>query len=456
MPVRSLCAAIVVVVLAGCLGAAAAWAAPANDAPQGAGAFEPYIAAAGKPTELAAIAELVDANPDPGVPRCLGANSFQRTVWYRLPEVGATQWVTISAVGRTLGVIDLAAFISPQNIPPAVPTEANLREPNVCDGVGAGSSDAAQEPSSAVSFLIPPYRPVYVQVGRRGPVNSADAERAFLYVDTIASEALGAPRGDVADASTPRVRTGESFVTLAGATITEEDPAEPTCPSLGTVWRRFVPNDTGKRLITVRGSTATTLTAYAGRKPRAEKVLDCVNRETGGDLQMVVPTRKNQTIWIRLGTERTTGDEEASVEVSDGENAVVVDGGPGGFDPTRGGPGGGFPDSCALPHAEDGGVTGARLRGVASAFNRFAKFPVSISVNRDVRLCDVTLTLKGPSGLEYAKARLVSLSPGKHRVLLPRLRTLVQGGYVLRVDALSSDREPVKVRSNVSGRLVRK
>jgi hypothetical protein len=174
---------------------------------------------------------------------------------------------------------------------------------------------------------------------------------------------------------------------------------------------------------------------------------------------MAVPTKKNQPIWLRLGTERTTGDEEASITLSDattGENAVVVDGGPGGFDPTTGGPAGGFPKSCELPHAEDGGVTGPDLRGTVSIFNRAARFPINVSVNQDVRLCDVTLTLRGPSGLEYAKLHKVSLSAGEHKLFLPRLRTIVPGRFVLRVDALSSDRKLVKVRSAVSGRLTKK
>ena len=51
--------------------------------------FAPYTAANGRPRDLQAIAELVEATPDPGVPRCLGAASFARTVWYRIPAVPA-------------------------------------------------------------------------------------------------------------------------------------------------------------------------------------------------------------------------------------------------------------------------------------------------------------------------------------------------------------------------------
>ena len=115
-------ALIPALLLVAALAPAAAAAPPANDAPAAAGAFEVYSAVDGVPTERTATAELAEATPDPGVLPCLGTGSFARTVWYRLPEVGATQWVTISAVGRTLAPIDLAAFIQPQNIPPATPT----------------------------------------------------------------------------------------------------------------------------------------------------------------------------------------------------------------------------------------------------------------------------------------------------------------------------------------------
>jgi hypothetical protein len=457
MSVRSLSTVIVVAVLAGMFGAAAAMAAPpSNDGPGGAGTFDPYVAAAGKPTELAAIGEMVEATADRGVPRCLGDSSFDRTIWYRIPEVGATQWLTISAVGRTVAPIDLAAYVQPELIPPATQTEVNLRQPNVCDGIGAGGSDAAQEPTSAISLLVPPYRPVYVQVGRRGPVNSVDAERVFLYLNAFASEFLGSPPGDTADPSTPRVRNeGANFVGLAGATITAEDPAEPTCPSLGTVWRRLVPNQTGERLIRVTGSAATTLAAYAGRKPTGDNVLDCVNRETGGALDMVVPVKRNKPVWIRMGAERTTGDEEASLTISDGENVTVVDGGAGGFDPTPGGPAGGFPGACDQPVAEDADVSGAPLAGTAAGLNRFQPLSLRIQVN-GARLCDVNLILLGPRGAEFARGRAVSLATGKRRVALTRSRTLVPGRYKLRIEALSSELENVRVTTKVSGRLTKK
>ena len=180
----------------------------------------------------------------------MGERSFARTVWYRIPEVGATQWLTVEASGRTLALVDLAAFVQPQTIAAPAARPPNLREPNVCDGVGArrvGRDDRADLGRSRC--LIPPAAPSCVQVGRRGTVGSLDAERAYLYARHASpARSLGAPARRHRRRRARRAsRTGESFVSLAGATITEEDPAEPACPSLGTVWRRFVPGETGQR-----------------------------------------------------------------------------------------------------------------------------------------------------------------------------------------------------------------
>lgn len=452
MPVRSLCAAVVVAALAGMLAAAPAPAAPPpNDTFDAPGAFAPYAAPANKPQELTAIGELVEASPDAGVPRCMGGRSFARTIWYRIPELGATQWLNLDAVGSTLGVVDLAAFVQPE----VGAATSNVKVPNVCDGINAGGSGSAQEPASALSFLVPPNRPVLIQVGRRGTVSNADAERVFVTFSTIASEFLGNPRGDFADARTPSLRPDENFVTLAGATVTEEDPSVPVCPSLGTVWRKLMPEEGGSRLISVDGEAAVTLATFRGRRPTQDNVLDCVNREGRGAMEMVVPVKRRRPLWVRVGTERTTGDEEAAVTVSDGAGVTVVDGGPGGFDPTRGGPAGGFPQACQLPAAEDGRVGGRKLRGSARAYNAANTVRLRLRIRGDARLCDAQVTLRGPGGDDYAGRRFVSIRPGRRTLRLPRLRRLTQGRYVVRIEALSSEYKAVKVRSKVRGRLSR-
>ena len=106
-----------------------------------------------------------------------------------------------------------------------------------------------------------------LQVGRRGPVGSADDERAVLSLSVEGEPDIGRPTGDRATAapSVPSERT--DLVDLAGATITDEDPAQPACPSLGTVWRKLVPGRSGKRLVKVTGSRVSTLTVFSGEPP---------------------------------------------------------------------------------------------------------------------------------------------------------------------------------------------
>ncbi len=461
MPGRLLLAAVAVVCL-GTLGAAPAMAVPPpNDSPAGAGAFAPYTAASGRPEQLQALAGLRDATADPGVPRCLGSRSFARTVWYRIPEAPTPQELTVEASGATLDVLDLAAFVQPAVAPapaPAPPPTARAAqtqtsEPNACDGVGAGGSDAAEEPTSAVTLLVGAGHPVLVQVGRRGPAGSQADEAALVTLEARPREYVGTPRGDHAGSATPRVAgSRENVVDLAGATVSEEDPAEAPCPSLGSVWRRIVPGSTGKRLITVTGSSAVTLTAYAGTRPSGDNVLDCVNREGYGSLQMAVPVIKKKTVWLRVGTDLTTGDEEATVALASGAGATVIDGGPGGFDPTPYGPGGGFPSACAKADAEKARISGSTLKGRAGDFNRFKRVPVSIRV-RGASVCDAELRVYGPRGHIYAKGRAIRLKPGRRVVRLPRLRTFTPGGYRLAVSGVSQVGKRLAVRTRLRGRL---
>src|SRR3954447_14029371 len=91
----------------------AAAAPPPNDAAGTPGVFGPYTAEDGVPAEQQAVAELAEATPDGGTPRCLGPLSFERTVWYRVPEQPSPAVVTVEASGRTLDVIDLAGFVQP-------------------------------------------------------------------------------------------------------------------------------------------------------------------------------------------------------------------------------------------------------------------------------------------------------------------------------------------------------
>lgn len=462
------------VLTAACVAVPAHAAPPPNDHPAQAAAFEAYAPHNGMPDERQAVAELAEATRDRGVPRCLGRGSFARTVWYRVPEAAEPREVTVEAMGRTLDVVDLAAFVQPQvplpppenppppeEPPPDEPVDPVgqsaqsgplTREANACAGAGAGGSDAAEEPTSAVSLRVPAGHPVLVQVGRRGSPGAPEDERAVLSLASTPLLDWGAPPGDRADGATPLARVRRANrIELSDATITEEDPAQPACPSLSTVWRRFEPGRSGKRLIRVAGPHAQSLTVFAGRRPTGRNAMDCVNRAGRGALEMVVRAKRSRPVWIRVGADGPPDGARASLRVLDGSRATVIDGGPGGFDPTTGGPGGGLPEACAGARADRARIAGPRLRGAAGARNRVTRVPVELVVRRS-RICDVELELRGPRGHVYAKGRVGHLL-GRATVALPRLRTFRSGAYRLRVTALDRLGRRVPVRGSVRGRL---
>jgi hypothetical protein len=433
---------------------------PPNDVPGGSAAalFLPYTAENGIPALLQATAELAEATPDAGVPRCLGPRSFARTVWYRVPEQPTATEMTLEATGQTLDVVDLAAFVQdevPAARARAAQVQSRTSEPNACDGAGAGGSDATDEPTAAVTLRVPARHAVLFQVGRRGAVQSPDVERAYLALEVLPLPTQAPPTGDAAGTKTPTLRGARTErVTLAGATITAEDPAEPPCPSLGTVWRRFVPTTSGRRVITVTGQDATTLTAFAGTRPGGDDVLDCVNREGHGALRLNVPVKRGRPVWVRVGADGTDGGERARLRVTDGARATVIDGGPGGFDPTPYGPGGGFPSACDTADATAARVSGARLRGRAGAYNRFRRVPARIRV-RGASVCDAQVRLLGPGGHTYARASLVRVKPGRSTLRLPRLRTFRRGRYRLELRGVTLRGKRVVVAGTVTGVLGR-
>ena len=113
------------------------------------------------------------------------------------------------------------------------------------------------EPAPRSPLRVPPNHPVLVQVGRRGAAGTPDDERALLSLRRRAD-----PDVHAAVAGRPRRRRSRrsarakrpTQVPLASATITGEDPATPPCPSLGTVWRRLIPGNSGRGAISVSGA----------------------------------------------------------------------------------------------------------------------------------------------------------------------------------------------------------
>jgi hypothetical protein len=444
---RALVAAVLAVLL---VPASAGAAPPPNDGPAFAAEFTPYTAANDRPPpqDQQAVAELVEATGERFVPRCLGPTSFTRTVWYRVPAAEVPQNVTVEALGRTTDVVDLAAFVQPEGA-----TVRTVSTPNACAGLGAGGSDAAEDPVSAVTLDVPARRELLIEVGRRGPVRSADDERVLLSLDAEPLAPVLAPPGDSAGASTPGafLKKG-SRVRLDGSTITEEDPVQAPCPSLSTVWRRVVPSRDGFKLIVVEGSEASTLTTFVGGGPTPTNPQDCVLRSGTGSLRMRVPVKAKQPLWMRIGTDRPEQGTAVTLRVLEGRDAKVIDGGPGGFDPTTGGPGGGFPEACGTADAARARVSGRPLAGEPKQLNRRLTFPLTLKIAGSP-LCDVKLELVGPRGGVFAETRAISLRKGRRVVRLPRVRALVRGVYRLRVSALSQLGKEMDVRTTVRGRL---
>jgi hypothetical protein len=428
---------------------AASAAPPSNDSPTSPGAFQPFTAENGTPTQLQATAELAEATPDFGVPRCLGPTSFARTVWYAIPPESTPHEISVEASGETLDVLDLAAFVQPQDAPGPVASQ-----PNVCDGLGAGGAAAAEEPTSGISLRVPQGRGVLIQVGRRGPVGSADNERAVVSLDDRALPTPAAPPpGDSANPGTPLATTNVSdALPLTGATITEEDPAEPPCPSLGSVWRKVVPAKNGPRLITANGSEAATLTVFQGAAPSADNVLDCVDRAGGGALQMLVQGKARKPLWIRVGSDDPPDGSTASLRVQPGTGAFVVDGGPGGFDPTAFGPGGGFPAECGRADASKASAAGPLFKGTLKQLEKRSSLTLTVNVKKGP-LCDLEARLIGPRGKVYATARSIRLKGGRRRIRLNRTRKLARGSYRLQMSALDILGDSVSVRSTVKAKL---
>ncbi len=429
------------------LAAPAAAAPPANDLPTTPVDLQPFQAVNGVPTQLFAYGDLVEATPDAGVPRCLGGRSFERTVWLRLPAREGASVVDVEAVGRRIDPLDLAAFVQEPD------GSLSTTEPQACDGPGAGAGADAEEPTSSVSLIVPSGHPVLFQLGRREVPGSQEDEAALVDADVVPAAAVVTPSGDRARPGTRRLRTtGVNVVDVGGATLTPEDPAQPACPSAGTVWRRLVPSRSGTALVTVTGNAASTLTAFRGGRPTGDNVVDCVNREGRGDLQLALPVRGGRTTWIRIGAERTLGDEDVDVTVRDGSAAVVVDGGPGGFDPTPYGPGGGLPVDCDVADVSSSRVSGPTVRARARAFNRRALVPVRVRVRGDA-VCAARLRLYGPRGRVYAETLAVRLKPKRQTVQLLRKRALRPGRYRLRVDGADLRGRPATVRGRVTWRI---
>lgn len=422
--------------------APAAAAPPANDAPGAPDVFAPYSAENGVPSEQQAIAELAEATADPGITPCLGPRSFDRTVWFRVPEAPGPRELAVEAAGRTLTLVDLAAFVQP-----AGATVPFLALANACAGAGSGGADLSEEPTSGMVLRVPANRAVLLQVGRRGPRSTPDDERAVLSLSQAGLQALPAPPGDSAVGAPAVSAAGSSSLLLGGATLTEEDPFQAACPSTASVWRILGGGRSVSRTISVDGRHASTLTVFQGELPTGENALDCVNRERRGPLAMRVKARRGQRIWIRVGTDRPAATSRATLRIAE-SRVPVADGGKGGSDPTVGGPGGGLPRTCDATRPAKATVTGRVPTAAARARNRL--HTIALSLRARGAVCDVQLRLIGPGGRTYARGAAVRMA-GRERPRLERTRAFRRGGYRLRVTAIDRFGERRNVTTRVRG-----
>lgn len=285
--------AAALLLLAAATAADARAAAPANDAPAAPAAFLPFTAENGTPTTLTADAPLQEATADRGVPRCLGRTSFARTSWAVVPKADSPRVVRVSALTPAMEPDEapqLAAFVQPA-------TGTQTREPQACDE-GAGLLDRG----AAVELRVPAGRAVLIQVGQPA---AARATRALLELQTSDLPAAAAPPSDRAGTARTLPLGRNRTIPLSGATLTEEDPAQPACPAGGTVWRKVRIARTGTYRVLATGRTLGTLTAFVGSRPRGEGARACVNRSRSDRMRLTLKLRRGNVLWLRLGVDRT-------------------------------------------------------------------------------------------------------------------------------------------------------
>lgn len=270
---------------------------PPNDAASQAIVVSSVSAENGPVAAREGVVDLSEAGPDAGTPRCLGARSFARTAWFRVPG-GPAQRVRLDALtpsGQPDEAADLAAFVQPVGA-----TAPRTSEPQACDGPAAGSTDPG------VELMVPPGQDVLVQVGRSA---GQTATGVVLSVATDPLRQLAQPNGDLAtdQLSIPfaRVRTQS----LRGATLTEEDPAEPACATAASVWRKREIRQSGLQVAATRGRDASALTVFVGSRPKGENAVACDIDSSGKTSLIEVPFRahKGDTAWLRIGTDTNAG-----------------------------------------------------------------------------------------------------------------------------------------------------
>ena len=277
---------------------------PSNDLPGAAAPFAPYTAANGVPLEQQAIAELAEATADPGLVRCLGDESFERTVWFFVPAASVAAEVTVDAGGRTLDPIDLAVFVQPEVT--TTPGGVNHTVPNACAGLGDGGASDAVEPGNAVSAPraaeppgLRPGRPPRRGRRARGRARGALAARRPDRRPSRPCSATARSRSRPSRGPSARPR-----VPLANATVTGGRRRHAAVPEprhrLAAAHPRQRRAAADLRQRRRRLDAGGLHRRHAGRRPRARLRASATRP---GAMEMIVPARKGRTLWIRVGTD---------------------------------------------------------------------------------------------------------------------------------------------------------
>lgn len=294
------------VALLALLGPGAAWAADASDAPSGAVALRTVTAENGPVNDLSAVLDPAGATADAGVPRCLGAPSFERTVWAWVPaaETASRVTVEVTAQAGSTAQPDLAVFVQPPGGTRELP---DVREPSACDGRELLGDGARGDAGSAATAVVGANQPLLVQVAWRG--GDPDAPLVVsAHRDPLTLPA--APAGDD-PAGAPTVPLGAALaVPTGGATLGPADPAEPWCQAPATAWRRVVLPRAGFYVVAASGDAAT-LTAFSDPLS-ADSALACADAGDGGDTAVAVRAPAGP-LWVRVGVDHPEAAGTASV-----------------------------------------------------------------------------------------------------------------------------------------------
>ena len=392
---------------------------PPNDFPAGAGVFAPYSGAERRPDPAGGAGRAGRGDGRRGRPALPGRRLLRAHGLVPRPRVGRrrlddrrgesggrpTRSTSPPSCSRRVAA-------PPPPRPPPPPRDAqssNRASPTSATAIGAGAGgDAADR----VVRRLParPGRLSGPDPGRPPRRRSAPPTTSARCVDArghrrrrcAGPRAATSPRS--ATRGSARARTS---LDLAGATITGEDPAQPPCPSLGTVWRKLIPGSSGLRVISVSGLAAATPDRL--RRPPPERRQRARLRHPRARRQArrwSSPVKRNRPLWVRVGTDRFVGDEAAPIRVRDGAQRHDRQRRLGRLRPDARRPGGGFPRACDTRRRRATRASAAaRLTGRAGAYNRFMRIPLARPRDRPP-ICDATLRL--------VRARRPRLRPGPH------------------------------------------